>query len=621
MKLYTLFVVLLSALACLSALDIHSTAAGGSWNQTATWVEGQVPGPDDNVWINGPVKVTNNSQCHDLYISEGCQLRNEEMYRTLYIGGDLSNHGSIANPSHYLTIYLYGNLFDHGQIGNMYFYIQGAGTHTLWQSTEAGPISCPNFYAAADSDLQLLSDLSFAACNLSLNNTNLIMHHQGDGFGISLNGGYLGAANLEGGSGASLSLDGGASVNNLNIDEIVFQGVVQLSTNVVVERLVNLGIMQNDGGYRRAWVNEKLENHGSIRNKPGANLLYLTLRGDLFDQGLIDNNEIAWEGTNQHQLWQSETASPIGCDNILAAADCGSFQLLSDLSFAGSAIFLNGRTVIMHQGRDCHDLYLEGGSINSASLDTNGFSVVEGANNPILANIQGEDIIVRGSIWVSNSCQFDNLVNEGILSNSPSAAHGLFVQEKLINRGTISNGPGNYLSVYCHGDLANYGTLSNSYFYIQSDQDQYLLMADGSSESCVAFYLVSDVGVAWWAYNGYFYDDYAMENRDTDTNSFGVWQAVVYEPYQAGRYITIGNGAPVSPPQNLVILRGVNQLRLQWNEVDNATFYNIYAASDPGGEYLLLPEKAYDNDPGDGIVFWEFPAEESFRFFKVSAAN
>lgn len=177
MKLYTLFVVLLSALACLSALDIHSTAAGGSWNQTATWVEGQVPGPDDNVWINGPVKVTNNSQCHDLYISEGCQLRNEEMYRTLYIGGDLSNHDSIANPSHYLTIYLYGNLFDHGQIGNMYFYIQGAGTHTLWQSTEAGPISCSNFYAAADSDLQLLSDLSFAACNLSLNNTNLIMHH------------------------------------------------------------------------------------------------------------------------------------------------------------------------------------------------------------------------------------------------------------------------------------------------------------------------------------------------------------------------------------------------------------------------------------------------------------
>ncbi len=70
-----------------------------------------------------------------------------------------------------------------------------------------------------------------------------------------------------------------------------------------------------------------------------------------------------------------------------------------------------------------------------------------------------------------------------------------------------------------------------------------------------------------------------------------------------------------------MILRGVNQLRLQWNEVDNATYYDIYAASDPGGEYLLLPEKAYDNDPGDGIVFWEFPAEESFRFFQVSAAN
>ncbi len=171
MKRYYLFAILFSALVCLSALDIHSTTAGGSWNQTATWVEGQVPGPDDNVWINGPVKVTNNSQCHDLYISDGCLLRNKEMYRALYIGGDLSNHGSIAIPSHYLTIYLYGNLINrgtisngpgnflsvychgdlanYGTINNSYFYIQSDQDQCLLMA-EGSSESCVAFYLVSD---------------------------------------------------------------------------------------------------------------------------------------------------------------------------------------------------------------------------------------------------------------------------------------------------------------------------------------------------------------------------------------------------------------------------------------------------------------------------------------
>ncbi len=82
---------------------------------------------------------------------------------------------------------------------------------------------------------------------------------------------------------------------------------------------------------------------------------------------------------------------------------------------------------------------------------------------------------------------------------------------------------------------------------------------------------------------------------------------------------TINFQAGAIPSGNISIYQNGTNLMIQWDEVDGAVSYNIYAASDPYGTYDLLPEVVYDIDPDDGIVWWEFLPIDTYKFFKVTA--
>jgi hypothetical protein len=80
-------------------------------------------------------------------------------------------------------------------------------------------------------------------------------------------------------------------------------------------------------------------------------------------------------------------------------------------------------------------------------------------------------------------------------------------------------------------------------------------------------------------------------------------------------YLSVaGEGtAELSAPQNLSIREISGTLILEWNEVANATIYNIYESDNPEGEFILIDTTTTN--------FWLHWVSTSKKFYGVRAAT
>jgi hypothetical protein len=399
-------------------------------------------------------------------------------------------------------------------------------------------------------------------------------------------------------------------------------GDVMVSSGVSFDSVVNSGEVFNHFVSTYAMtINTRLENHGTIRNHTSGNYFYLNLLGDLYDYGTIRNDSFRFLNTVQRVLWQDPSADPISSANVLSQAT-GNLQLTSNLRFSGSDINLNGNILIMYDGSNSYNLSHSGGKLRNGTLNTDGFSTLNLSDGVYIQSLNAEDIILQGFVLIAQNCSFDDVVNHGTIQNYYVSSYPLVINGNLINYDTIKNSPsGGYLYLNSRKDLNNYGTIQNNQVSIDGPIDQYVLNTGTINASI--FQLASEIESAQWFYNGTLSAPGYTVNKNVDPNVQGVWQP--RSTTTDGRYITIGNGATeLLAPENLSVYFNLGKLKLRWDEVTDAIYYNVYMSATPDGSYALL-DKVFSSNLGDGQVMMTLLGHQEYvdppRFYKVTSGN
>ncbi|MCB5265588.1 MAG: hypothetical protein LHW41_05035 [Candidatus Cloacimonetes bacterium] len=538
---------------------------------------------------------------------------------TLTINTLLENHGIIRNSviSSNLYLNLLGDLYNYNTISNNTLSFSNTEQRVLWQDPAAAPISSVIVKSTSSSDLQLLSDLHFSGSSIDLHTNALILYDDSGSYDLSLSGGRLYNGSLATDGYSTLNFSGGVYIDNLSAGDIIIQGEVMIAVNCSFNSLINHGTIKNysNNSYTLT-INTLLENHGITKNHESSGYLSLNLLGDLYDYGTISNYTLNFSNTGQSVVWQAPSADAIS-SVVVQSLSTGDFQLLSDLRFSGSNIILNGNTMLLYNGRSNYGISLSGGRLDNVYLDTAGFSTLDLSANAYLINVNAEDIIFRGEVSIATNCHFEDVVNYATIRNYSNNSYDLEINGNLINYGTIRNHPSSAnLYLKSRKDLTNYGNIQNYQVLLNGITDQYIL--NTGTISVTSFQLLSEIGSAQWYYNGTTSGTPVL-NKIIDPNTLGVWQPRTTTVN--GRYITIGGGATNLPaPANLSICFNLGEMKLRWNQVSEAIYYNVYIASTPDGPYSFLG-KTFDHDYGDGQVLTTLSYEDTPQFYKVTAGN
>jgi len=297
---FFVLLVLLGSIGILGADVFYSTAAGGYWNNGDTWVgTGLTPGPDDDVFIYGPVYVPSWDEvdCHNLTVDgSAAELRNAaSSHGTVNIGGNLAlvNAGKILstlNPyDYYLNVNLSGNFSQAGLCQPGIFKFAGSLEQHLSQSP--GYSLAPYQFVDVTAGTTLYIDTDFAAS--SSHASNLV------GWRSTASGHY----NLSLGAAADLTYGTRAliwenfrngTINNCTLEDIYIQstGIIQNSYGVVLRDVVN---------------------QATICNASSSGGITLNLEGDFHNYGELKSYPDAYYGlevTSSGQSWPLPTCLP-----------------------------------------------------------------------------------------------------------------------------------------------------------------------------------------------------------------------------------------------------------------------------------------------------------------------
>lgn len=611
-----LCLIILLGLSVVSLIaQISSTTFGGNWSNASTWIGGVVPNENNSVIIQGPVSINTTNSCYNLSItSAGSIINSVDDVGQVTVYGNVTNHGQVRDDGSFwgeTRLVVLGNISNHNIMTCEYVYYAGETAHSFSNSGTFNPVHFLNMSAAP---VSFLSDLSMTGTHVYLP----YMYMNAAGNHISLSGGFIEYSNIIGGNSATLNLSNGAYLNYVTADEIVLQGTVLLGEGIMIYRLINYANIYNRSS-SSCWfyIYESLQNYGLVANNPEGSYLYLDLRGDLLNHQSLNPQQLNL-GFNSSGTKLIASDTVISVPLITAYAD---YQMLSDMSFSGCAVDFTSHNLLMQDGDTSHSLSLDEGYLVGVNLDGGPSSALSMANNAYLSGVTADEIIVSGTVLVSDNVSLGSVINYGDLRNVNDNPHVLVITQRLENHGTITNASStNFLNVNLFGDLVNYGHISNHQFMLYGNTEQYVLRAAGSVINCAGgFQLVSDVGYAQWYFSGSLPDPEYTDHKTINPAISGVWSPFNGSSYGRDIIIASATGTPQTPQNVSAVFNGPS-LRLQWNQVPDAVYYTIYAASSPNGTYTAIRPKAFDSNLMDGVVWQELSASEGYRFFRISAA-
>jgi hypothetical protein len=291
---------------------ITSTATGGRWNATGTWIGNVVPTSGNDVVIAGTVVFNNgDGSCRNLTINAGAVLYNNNYYASpemiLTVSGSVTNNGTIRNNfGSGLALIVLGNITNNGTWTHNRTELGGSGTQTI--SMGAGKLFQTSFKVTSSSGtISAGSDLSFAA-GFDLNKRTFDMAAHG----VTLNGE---GANIYNGTVVNTRDINGKAVSGTSypyLDNITYDGLPNIKGRVKIHTLVTMkgtltvtDTLENLNGYSHPEkilkVVGNVINNGIIRNWFSYGLA-LNVTGNITNNGSWVHNRTELSGSADQVL-------------------------------------------------------------------------------------------------------------------------------------------------------------------------------------------------------------------------------------------------------------------------------------------------------------------------------
>lgn len=533
---------------------IHSTPAGGNWNDANTWVEQIIPGSNDTVVICGTVTISSSPvSCHDLRINEACTLQNSGGLKILNVGGSVSNNGSLTNPSTQLNVYINGNIENNGIWRLNLTQLIGSGDQTI--SCDTGSyFECVDFKSIKPSgNVVAGSNLVFLNSKTDFGQNMLIM---AEGLRLTINGQYLRNINIAS-AGFFLDMGQNAFMQGVTASNATTGGTLLTgsSTNLLTGTVTNNGIIGNYGTSHDLIIEGSLVNNSSILN--ASSNLTICLSGNLENNGEIENYKITLTGTSDQHI-SSADSTLIGCEYLLKT---GSGMLLfdTDVTLCDCAVDLGNSTVVMSQGTALSVTF------ESAAFRYFRSAVVNANNGMIYMNNGGylNDVTLMnaslaGTIQIGDhDCVFTGTTTIlGTLQNYGTSNHILNINGDIVNNGSIVNGTG-LLEINVTGNVTNNFIWENYKLNLIGTTEQQITQASD------VFFNIPIVN----AQNTFSYTDLTFNNAQL---SFGNHNLVM----QPGKTLTVSGSTGYLKQINLF----ANQCRLALEGGAYLTAANLHDA-------------------------------------------
>jgi hypothetical protein len=217
-----------------TSAQVQSTPGGGSWNDTLTWVSLKVPGPFDDVIIDGPVDVTE-AECNNLFVKPNGILQNRS-YKDFIIkvNGTITNNGIIRDSPqlHSLIIYVAGDMVNNNIWSNKRTYLTSKNDQILTFSKEFSG----NWLEKVNSSSGIIgnSDLIFKNTKVNLNGATLKL---GPGTNLTLYREWMYDGTIRG-SNSELYLLENAFIEKIMLDNVAIKGIVNIYSNIIIEEKI-----------------------------------------------------------------------------------------------------------------------------------------------------------------------------------------------------------------------------------------------------------------------------------------------------------------------------------------------------------------------------------------------
>ncbi len=423
----------------LNAAIIHSMPTGGNWHETTTWQEGVVPGPtDDVVIVGGSTVIVYNAghECHNLTLENSAVLQNRTYSnQTLLVHGNISNYGSIQNNTSYsLTINLEGNFDNYGLVNNFRIKFTGNSGHEVY--CDAGDVFECTYFEAADTtgNLSLLNNIEFIGTVIDLNGVEII------------------------GNTYAVKLSGGSYVQETTIHDFTVQGKFIFRSSVFFEGeiIVQDTLYKPLNSNLNLYIDGNLTNNGVI-TKPNYNFnIYIT--GNIVNNGQWLCNAVHFTGTGLQNV-SLGSGKVFDCTYWIDDDSGSAIEALTDLSFTGTNIDLNGSTLTLPNGG--HTLSLSDGYIKDGEVNFNYGTLFMENDAYIGSDLLLDNVTLEGVVQLrNNGIEFSgDIINNAFLRNYVNSNISTTITGNITNNDTITDPNYNfYLNVT--GNITNNGVWS-----------------------------------------------------------------------------------------------------------------------------------------------------------------
>ncbi len=490
MKVIMSFVCFIFGIFTLYA-EIQSTVQGGYWQDSATWVQGIIPGADDDVVINGSVIIQTNQSCHNLTLANSASIiKNGSNNFTLSVNGNLVNNGWVYNnPNGYnLSVNLYGNLDNRFNFRPQNLSLLGNGNRTL-KSVPSYPLGfVETFSIAATIDTVFaLSDLWFdSGYTITGNNHKVVfdLYNEltSEEFDLNVNTAVVLYLDIRGNSSSVVNGNSGYW-ENTSISDALFTGIIKVTDGCIFTNITNQGnIYNHPNNNHNLTLSGPLSNYGQICNSPNGYDLHLSTDGNISNFGYFRPSTLNLTGSGNRTLAcdDSHPFSPINTLSVATAID--TIFANTNLTFSNInkitgyfvlAGFSNSRLPKAINMTNLTLEYCEVAGISGSTLYLGTVIISAGT-------ISNESI--SGNFSIMNNSIFNNISSSATLQNHYNNNHTLTIYGDFLNYGTVQNSPNGYnLSLNVYNSFLNYGTCSNYTINMYGSTDQYLDFAENHS--------------------------------------------------------------------------------------------------------------------------------------------